>query len=181
MTQNVVIYTVVIDVDNSELKLLPYLTADVYFEVDSRKDVLLVPNAALRFKPTPEQIDSQSLAENPELTTAPSARSSRREKKDAAASNTGRLWVVVPGTDKLRSVEVQTGVSDLTTSLTEITGGDLKEGDEIVVGENRQADGRQQRRDESARPAPLPRQSTPIEESKLSDRCDGTHSPGQHL
>ncbi len=139
MTQNVVTYTVVIDVDNSELKLLPYLTADVFFEVDSRKDVLLVPNAALRFKPTLEQIDSQSLAENPELTTAPSARSSRREKKDPAAANTGRLWVIVPETGKLRSVDVQTGVSDLTTSLTEITGGELAEGDEVVLGENRQA------------------------------------------
>lgn len=138
MTQNVVTYTVVIGVDNSELKLLPYLTADVYFEVDSRKDVLLVPNAALRFKPTPELIDSQWLAENPEATTAPSARSSRRERKDTAASNSGRLWVVAPGTDKLRPIDVQTGVSDFISSLTEITGGDLHEGDEIVLGENRQ-------------------------------------------
>jgi HlyD family secretion protein len=138
MTQNVVTYTVVIDVDNSELKLLPYLTADVYFEVDSRKDVLIVPNAALRFKPTPDQIDSQWLAENPESTTAPSARSSRRERKVANAPNTGRLWVVVPGTDKLHPIDVQTGVSDLITSVTEITGGDLHEGDEIVLGENHQ-------------------------------------------
>ena len=138
MTQNVVTYTVVIDVDNSELKLLPYLTADVFFEVDSRKDVLLVPNAALRFKPTPEQIDSESLAENPELITAPSARASRREKKDPSSPATGRLWVVVPGTDKLRSVDVQLGVSDLVSSLTEITGGDIREGDEVVIGENRQ-------------------------------------------
>jgi hypothetical protein len=35
-------------------------------------------------------------------------------------------------------VDVQLGVSDLTSSLTEITGGDIAEGDEIVVGENRQ-------------------------------------------
>ena len=138
MTQNVVIYTVVISVDNSELKLLPYLTADVYFEVDSRKDVLLVSNAALRYKPTPDLIDGQPPTENPESKAAPSARSGRREKKDAAAANTGRLWVVVPETEKLRAVDVQTGVSDFTTSLTEITGGDIHEGDEIVVGENRQ-------------------------------------------
>jgi HlyD family secretion protein len=138
MTQNVVIYTVVISVDNSELKLLPYLTADVYFEVDSRKDVLLVSNAALRYRPTPDLIDGQSPTENPESKAAPSARSGRREKKDAAAANTGRLWVVVPETEKLRAVDVQTGVSDFTTSLTEITGGDIHEGDEIVVGENRQ-------------------------------------------
>src|SRR3954468_300535 len=139
MTQNVVIYTVVIDVDNSELKLLPYLTADVYFEVDKRNDVLLVPNAALRFKPTPDQIDSQSQTENSELTSARSARAARRERKDAAAPNTGRLWVVVPGTDKVRAIDVQTGVSDMISSLTEITGGGIHEGDEIVVGENHQA------------------------------------------
>ncbi len=139
MTQNVVIYTVVISVDNSDLKLLPYLTADVYFEVDNRKDVLLVPNSALRYKPTPDQIDSASIAENPEPQAAPSARSGRREKKDPAAATAGRLWVVVPGTDKLRPVEVQTGVSDFTASLTEITGGDIHEGDEIVIGENHQA------------------------------------------
>jgi HlyD family secretion protein len=137
MTQNVVTYTVVIGVDNSDLKLLPYLTADVYFEVDSRKDALIVPNAALRFKPTPDQIDSEWLAQNPETKAAPSARSGRRERKDTAAPSTGRLWVVVPGTDKLRPIDVQTGVSDLITSLTEITGGDVHEGDEIVLGESR--------------------------------------------
>jgi HlyD family secretion protein len=138
MTQNVVTYTVVISVDNSELKLLPYLTADVYFEVDSRKDVLLVSNAALRYKPTPDLIDSQSLTDNPESKAASPARSRRHEKKEGAAPNTGRLWVVVPETEKLRAVDVQTGVSDFSTSLTEITGGDLHEGDEIVIGENRQ-------------------------------------------
>jgi HlyD family secretion protein len=142
MTQNVVTYTVVIDVDNSDLKLLPYLTADVYFEVDSRKDVLLVPNAALRFKPTPDQVDEGWLAENPEPADGESAhagRAGRREKKEGSASNNGRLWVVVPDSGKLRAVSVETGVSDLTTSVTEITGGDIKEGDEIVLGEIHEA------------------------------------------
>lgn len=142
MTQNVVTYTVVIDVDNSDLKLLPYLTADVYFEVDSRKDALLVPNAALRFKPTPDQIDEDWVAENPEAAAGESAtagRAGRREKKEAGASNNGQLWVVVPDSGKLRPISVQTGVSDLTTSVTEITGGDIKEGDEIVLGEIHEA------------------------------------------
>jgi multidrug efflux pump subunit AcrA (membrane-fusion protein) len=83
MTQNVVTYTVVIDVDNSDLKLLPYLTADVYFEVDSRKDALLVPNAALRFKPTPDQVDEDWLEENPEPAAGQpdhAGRAGRREK-----------------------------------------------------------------------------------------------------
>jgi HlyD family secretion protein len=142
MTQNVVIYTVVISVDNSDLKLLPYLTADVYFEVDSRKDTLLVSNAALRYKPAPELIDIESMPEDRESKLeskkGPGGRASRHEKKEGAAANAGRLWVVVPETNKLRPVDVQTGVSDFTTSVTEITGGDIHEGDEIVVGENRQ-------------------------------------------
>ena len=57
MTQNVVTYTVVVTTDNSSGKLLPYLTANVQFEVDQRSDVLLVPNAALRWKPQASQID----------------------------------------------------------------------------------------------------------------------------
>src|SRR5204863_6291083 len=53
MTQNVVTYTVVVDTDNANGKLLPYLTANVQFEVNSRPNVLEVPNAALRWRPRP--------------------------------------------------------------------------------------------------------------------------------
>ena len=56
MNQNIVTYTVVVDTDNSEGKLLPYLTADVEFEVATHKDVLMVPNAALRWHPSPERL-----------------------------------------------------------------------------------------------------------------------------
>jgi HlyD family secretion protein len=137
MTQNVVTYTVVIDVDNSDLKLLPYLTADVYFEVDSRKNALLVPNGALRFKPTADQIDEEWLAENQEPADDEQAAegAGHREKNETGTSKNGQLWVVVPESGKLRPVDVRTGVSDLTSSLTEITGGDIHEGDEIVLGE----------------------------------------------
>ena len=51
MTQNVVTYTVVVATDNTDLKLLPYLTANLSFQVDFRHNVLLVSNAALRWKP----------------------------------------------------------------------------------------------------------------------------------
>ncbi len=55
--QNVVTYTVVIDTDNSNLKLLPYLTTDpVKFEVENHKNVLLVPNAVLCWQPRLDQI-----------------------------------------------------------------------------------------------------------------------------
>ena len=60
MTQNVVTYTVVVVTDNSDGKLLPYLTANLQFQVDDHHGVLIVPNAALRWKPKPEQIAAGS-------------------------------------------------------------------------------------------------------------------------
>lgn len=51
VTQNVVTYSVIIDANNNEGKLLPGLTATVNIVADSRQDVLRVPNAALRFNP----------------------------------------------------------------------------------------------------------------------------------
>jgi HlyD family secretion protein len=51
VTQNVVTYSVIIDADNNEGKLLPGLTATVNIVADSREDVLRIPNAALRFNP----------------------------------------------------------------------------------------------------------------------------------
>ena len=52
--QNVVTYATVIDVPNPSLKLKPGMTATVTIQIDSRQNVLLVPSAALRFRPTAE-------------------------------------------------------------------------------------------------------------------------------
>ncbi|MCG6117359.1 MAG: efflux RND transporter periplasmic adaptor subunit [Aquimonas sp.] len=57
--QNVITYPVVISVDNRDLTLLPGLTANANIEVSQRRDVLRVPNAALRFRP------ADAPAENP--------------------------------------------------------------------------------------------------------------------
>jgi HlyD family secretion protein len=134
MTQNVVTYTVVISVDNSELKLLPYLTASVKFEVDDREDVLLVPNSALRYQPAPELIAMETPSTNGDSESGAPTREGRRKRK--ATANNGRLWQVAADGTKLRPVEVQTGLSDL--AFTEITTDQLHEGDEIVTGEARQ-------------------------------------------
>ena len=52
MTQNVVLYTVEINIDNPGKLLLPYLTANVHFVLSRETNVLLVPNAALRWTPS---------------------------------------------------------------------------------------------------------------------------------
>ncbi|MBI3873335.1 MAG: efflux RND transporter periplasmic adaptor subunit, partial [candidate division Zixibacteria bacterium] len=74
--QNVVNYTVVIDVNNDQLKLMPGMTANVKVLAASAHDVLRVPNMALRFQPPAELIDS-SKVESPQ--SAPGAADSTRQ------------------------------------------------------------------------------------------------------
>ena len=52
--QNVVSYTTMIDVPNEDLRLKPGMTANVTVQIAANENVLRVPNAALRFAPTPE-------------------------------------------------------------------------------------------------------------------------------
>jgi HlyD family secretion protein len=65
--QNVVTYSTVIDVPNPELKLKPGMTANVNIEIARRDNVLRVPNAALRFRPTKDVFDALNQPMPPEL------------------------------------------------------------------------------------------------------------------
>ncbi len=58
---NVVNYTVIIDVDNDQLKLMPGMTANVKILVASSPDALRIPNLALRFQPPAELVDSTEI------------------------------------------------------------------------------------------------------------------------
>ena len=64
MTQNVVTYTVVVNTDNSDGLLIPYRTADLKFEVAQHPNVLMVPNAALRWRPSPERLSPPACPPN---------------------------------------------------------------------------------------------------------------------
>jgi HlyD family secretion protein len=55
VTQNVITYPVIIEVPNPDNKLRPSMTANVTIEVATVRDVLRVPNAALRFKPAGQE------------------------------------------------------------------------------------------------------------------------------
>jgi HlyD family secretion protein len=56
--QNVVTYNTIIDVPNPEYKLKPGMTANLNVEIARRTNVLRVPNAALRFRPTKDIFDA---------------------------------------------------------------------------------------------------------------------------
>jgi HlyD family secretion protein len=120
--QNVVTYDAVVAVDNGELKLRPGMTADVSFQVDERSDVLLVPNAALRFQPPPEALDGEADALRAEAPAAGARNAPSRERV---------VWTPGGG-GRLRPLRVQIGVSD--GQSTEVTGADLAEGVEVVTG-----------------------------------------------
>jgi HlyD family secretion protein len=134
MTQNVVTYTVEINTDNSDRKLLPYLTANVQFEVSQQKDVLMVPNAALRWMPTPQQVAPDvrrqvgSVGRRKPTATRPAGEGGGPE---AAGRPGGTIWIQDGG--YVRPIVVNVGLSD--GSMTEVQSDRLREGMEIVVGE----------------------------------------------
>jgi HlyD family secretion protein len=68
--QNVVTYDAVIDVGNPDLKLRPGMTANITFIAAEKDAVLRVPNAAMRFKPTPEIFGALGLAVPPTVRDA---------------------------------------------------------------------------------------------------------------
>jgi len=118
--QNVVTYDVVVNVDNPEQLLMPGMTAYVSIAVNERKAVLIVPNAALRFKPTN--------LEQPKRGGDPSGNGEARPKRDGF---TGKVYVLTAGVPT--PITVTLGITD--SRSTEIISGELKAGDQIIVGE----------------------------------------------
>jgi HlyD family secretion protein len=140
MTQNVVTYTVEVITDNTSGRLFPYLTANVEFELGRRRSVLLVPNAALRWFPRPEQVAPKFRKKTEAAFTRGDTGQGERVATEAAAPPTDKarqafLWT--PDGKSLRPITVRADLSDGT--LTEVEGDELKEGLAVVVGEQPQA------------------------------------------
>lgn len=112
--QNVITYDAVIGVSNADLKLFPGMTANVKVLVSQRSNVLRVPNAALRYHPASE---SSQAARPGGASRAP-------------VSQEKAVWVL-DVKDQTRRVVITAGETDGT--FTEVTGGDLKEGDRVIV------------------------------------------------
>ena len=115
LVSNVVTFMTVIDVANRELKLKPGMTANVTVQVASSADALRVPNAALRIRPTSEQLAALGAGATPDSNGGP--------------PNAGAVWRQVGET--LERVPVRTGITD--GSFTEITGGALEADDRVAT------------------------------------------------
>jgi HlyD family secretion protein len=152
--QNVVTYDAVIDVDNLDLKLRPGMTANVNFIFANREDVLRVPNAALRFRPSPELQaalkleagkrgrSAEEASVNREAVSAPASRAgdrpSGRPRPGAGggaagtsdeAPNQKSVWVLRDGAPQ--QTRIKTSTSDGTK--TEVLEGPLAEGDLVIT------------------------------------------------
>jgi HlyD family secretion protein len=117
----VVTYTIEVDTDNSDGRLLPYLTANALFQIGRREDVLLVPNEALRWTPKPEMV----------------VRGARTPGHDHAARGGAEapqaiLWLAQG--HQVRPLKVEPGLTDGT--WTEVAGAGLREGVPVVTGES---------------------------------------------
>ena len=58
VVQNVTTYATIINVSNTDLRLKPGMTANLKVEVARKTNALRVPNAAIRFRPTPEMFQA---------------------------------------------------------------------------------------------------------------------------
>ena len=139
VVQNVVTYDVVITVDNTDLKLMPGMTANVSIVVASREGVIKVPNTALRFKPTekdgvaPRAPSAEKAAVRPPGPASGVGGGAEASGGKAGGRPTGArsygVWILQ--NKKPQRIPVTIGISDGTFS--EVTTGDLREGQEVIV------------------------------------------------
>jgi HlyD family secretion protein len=128
--QNVVTYDAVIDVDNTDLRLRPGMTANVTVIYAERDGVLSVPNAALRY-----HLPSSMGGGGPSAPSgsgsgsgAPRPRGKRGSSSDDSAE--ARTVYVLRGGEPV-PVAIHTGLTDGTQ--TEVIDGELNEGDPVIV------------------------------------------------
>ncbi|MBP1680034.1 MAG: macrolide export transporter, rane fusion protein [Proteobacteria bacterium] len=114
---NVVTYDVVVKVENPDEILIPGMTAYVNVIIAEKKNVLLLPNAALRYKPA-MPLGKENTGE-------------LKPKKEKRESNSATVYVFENGVPK--PIKVGIGISD--NRLTEIITESLKAGDKIIVEE----------------------------------------------
>jgi len=126
---NVVTYPVIVQVDNSDLALLPGMTAEVRVQVARAQNVLRVPASALRFRPELLGVNGQrGQSGGPGRPAGAGARS-----EDRSGGRSARVFLApeLPG-GKLKAVTFTPGLTD--GQVVEVKDGDLAEGAKVVIG-----------------------------------------------
>jgi HlyD family secretion protein len=127
ITDNVVTYKTILAVANEDLALRPGMTATARITTANRDNVLLVPNAALRFSPPTAATPAPSASIVSRLMPRPPQ--SRPQKARSSQGSGQQVWVLIDG--KPQAVPVQAGASN--GRQTEIVGGELKAGMAVIT------------------------------------------------
>lgn len=128
--QGVVTYEALLNADNGDLSLRPGMTATADITVRKIENVLLVPNAALRF--TPPAAQAQAATDGGTLISKLMPRPPRpggKKSDDAATKKSQRVWALRDG----QPVAIPVKVGSTDGAMTEIVGGDIPPGAEIIV------------------------------------------------
>jgi HlyD family secretion protein len=134
--ENVVNYTAVVDVSNSDGKLLPGMTATVDFIVETATDALYVSNASLRYRPDDETMRAafermraeREARRDGSVETPPRGMTGANED---SADNRGMLWMINER-GQLAMIPVRTGISDGTNTV--VIGSRLEAGQQVIAG-----------------------------------------------
>lgn len=133
ITQNVVTYVVVVNVDNSDLKLMPGMTANVSVEVAKKDDALKLPPAALRFKPKLKADDAKvkgtGISAQRSAGGGGQPGSAGKGAPGKAREKGQQVYLLKEG--KPVAIVVKTGIAN--SSSIELVDSVLKEGDEVIV------------------------------------------------
>ncbi|OIP15846.1 MAG: efflux transporter periplasmic adaptor subunit [Comamonadaceae bacterium CG2_30_59_20] len=130
ITDNVVTYQTLLDVKNDDLSLRPGMTATATITAVELKDVLLVPNTALRFTPQNGANGATGAKQGSNIMSTVLPRLPRSGARKTATGGAARqVWVLQDGAPV--AVNVTPGISD--GRMTEITGGDLTEGMAVIT------------------------------------------------
>ena len=161
--QNVVTYSVILAIDNPDMKLKPGMTANIIVTVDQRNNVLKIPNAALRYTPQGVQRDEYSgertsvlASETESEETTPSGQKAKAAPVPQLAP--GQKWdpaqkikfaapkrvvqrpgivFVLDAQQKPQPKKVLLGITD--GSATEVISGEIRPGDTVIIGDNTQS------------------------------------------
>jgi HlyD family secretion protein len=128
--EGVVSYPATLQVDNSDLSLRPGMTATAEITTLVRDNVLLVPNAALRFTPPAPATEEKKTNRSVLRSLFPRPRRTPRQLAPPPIEGVSHaIWVLQEG--RAESLQVRVGASD--GRMTEVTGGDLKAGMDVIT------------------------------------------------
>lgn len=130
--QGVVTYETILDVDNTDLSLRPGMTATADIIVKKVHDAILIPNAALRFAPPAQQVQTSARSGGSLFSRLfPRRRHNTQKPREAETGDNKQKQVWTLQDNKPVALKITTGATN--GVMTQVTGGAVEPGTPLVV------------------------------------------------